>query len=97
MNSRERVRAVLNHQIPDRVPNGLGGGETTSLHVPVYDNLQKMLGVERKSPKVNSSMCIAVFEEPVIRAVEGDTILLASNKFCKSEYRGTTLKLFSEE
>ncbi|MBR3716048.1 MAG: hypothetical protein IKM18_09085 [Clostridia bacterium] len=24
MNSRERVRAVLNHQIPDRVPNGLG-------------------------------------------------------------------------
>ena len=24
MNSRERVRAVLNRQIPDRVPNGLG-------------------------------------------------------------------------
>lgn len=43
MTSRERVRAVLNHQIPDRVPNGLGGCETTSLHVLAYDNLQKIL------------------------------------------------------
>ena len=28
MNSRERVRAVLAHKIPDRIPNGLGGCET---------------------------------------------------------------------
>ncbi len=82
------MRAVLNHQMPDRVPNGLGGSETNSLHVLVYDNLQNMLGLERKPPKVDSSMCIAVFEEPVIRASEGDTILLASHKFCESEYRG---------
>ena len=66
MNSRERIRAVLNHEVPDRVPNGLGGCETTSLHVLAYDNLQRMLGVERKPPKVDSCMCIAVFEEPVI-------------------------------
>ena len=32
MNSRERVHAVLNHQLPDRVPNGLGGCETAGLH-----------------------------------------------------------------
>lgn len=88
MTSRERVRAVLNHQIPDRVPNGLGGCETTSLHVLAYDNLQKMMGVERKPPKVDSSMCIAVFEEPVLKAIDGDILLLASHKFCESEYRG---------
>lgn len=88
MTSRERVRAVLNHQIPDRVPNGLGGCETSSLHVLTYDNLQMMMGVERKPPKVDSSMCIAIFEEPVIQAIEGDILLLASHKFCESEYRG---------
>lgn len=88
MNSRERVRAVLNHQIPDRVPNGLGGCETTSLHVLAYDNLQRMLKLDAKPCKVDSSMCIAVFEEPVIRAIEGDTILLASHKICESEFRG---------
>ncbi len=88
MNSRERVRAVLNHELPDRVPNGLGGCETASLHVLAYDNLQRMLGVERKPPKVDSCMCIAVFEEPVIRAIDGDILLLASHKFCESEYRG---------
>ena len=39
MNSRERVRAVLNHQIPDRIPNGLGGCEDAGLHVVLYDKL----------------------------------------------------------
>lgn len=97
MNSRERVRAVLNHQLPDRVPNGLGGSETNSLHVLVYDNLQNMLGLERKPPKVDSSMCIAIFEEPVIRAIEGDTILLASHKFCESEYRGNIEDQWKEQ
>jgi len=97
MNSRERVRAVLNHQIPDRVPNGLGGCETSGLHVIAYDNLQNMLGVERKPPKVNSSMAIAVFEEPVIRAIQGDTILLASPKLCESEFRGDVAAQWKEQ
>ena len=44
MNARERVRRVLNHQIPDRVPNGLGGCETEGLHVIAYDKLQKNAG-----------------------------------------------------
>jgi len=88
MTSRERVRAVLNHQIPDLVPNGLGGCETSGLHVLTYDNLQNMMGVERKPPKIDSCMCIAIFEEPVLRAIDGDILLLASHKFCESEYRG---------
>ena len=44
VNSRERVRAVLNHQLPDRIPNGLGGCETVGLHIVAYDNLQRFLG-----------------------------------------------------
>jgi hypothetical protein len=33
MTSRERIRKVINHEIPDHVPNGLGGSETTGLHL----------------------------------------------------------------
>ena len=47
MISRERVRKVLTHQIPDRIPNGLGGCETVGLHMIAYDELQKLLGVGR--------------------------------------------------
>ena len=78
MNSRERVHAVLNHQLPDRVPNGLGGCETAGLHVIAYDNLQELMGVEQKPARVDTFMMNAVFEEPVIRAMDGDLILLAS-------------------
>ena len=43
MTSRERVKLVLDHKIPDRVPNGLGGCETAGLHVVAYDNLTRVL------------------------------------------------------
>ena len=78
MTSRERVRAVLHHQLPDRVPNGLGGCETEGLHIVAYDKLQNVLGLERKPPRMDTFMTNAVFEEPVIRAMDGDIILLAS-------------------
>jgi len=88
MNSRERVHAVLNHQLPDRVPNGLGGCETAGLHVIAYDNLQELMGVEQKPARVDTFMMNAVFEEPVIRAMDGDLILLVSPNMCKSDLRG---------
>lgn len=61
MTSRERVRNVLNHRLPDRVPNGLGGCETVGLHMLAYDNLQTVLGVERKPPRLDTFMTNAVF------------------------------------
>ena len=48
MTSRERVRAVLAHRIPDRIPNGLGGCETEGLHIVACDTPQKALGLERE-------------------------------------------------
>lgn len=97
MNSRERVQAVLNHQIPDRVPNGLGGCETTGLHIISYDNLQRALGVEVRPPRVDTFMTNAVFEEPVIGAMDGDIILLASPNMCKSELRGNVADQWKEQ
>jgi len=88
MNSRERVRTVLNHRIPDRVPNGLGGCETAGMHIAAYDRLQKVLGCECRPPRIDTFMTNAVFEEPVIRAMDGDVILLDSPRMCRSPLRG---------
>jgi len=87
MTSRERVRAVLNHQKPDRIPNGLGGCETEGLHIYAYDTLQSVLGVERKNPKMDTFMTNAVFEENVIKAMGGDIILVSSPRMCGADLR----------
>lgn len=88
MNSRERVRAVLQHQLPDRVPNALGGCETEGLHITAYGELQKVLNVPPHPPRVDTFMTNAVFEESVIHAMQGDVILLDSPLMCKSRLRG---------
>ena len=88
MKTRERVRAELANQIPDRVPNGLGGCETAGMHIVAYDKLQRVLGCDPKPPRMDTFMVNAVFEEPVIKAMDGDIILLDSPRMCKSQLRG---------
>ncbi|MBQ3084246.1 MAG: hypothetical protein IJC46_02185 [Clostridia bacterium] len=97
MNSRERVRSVLNHQIPDRVPNGLGGCETAGMHIVAYDKLQHILGVSPQPPRVDTFMTNAVFEEPLIKAMEGDILLVASPGMCRSELRGDVASQWKEQ
>lgn len=97
MPSRERVRRVLNRQLPDRVPNGLGGCETVGLHILAYDKLQRILGVEAKPPRLDTFMTNAVFEEPVIRAMDGDIILLDSPNMCPSRLRGDVADQWKEQ
>ena len=87
MNARERVRAVLEHRIPDRVPNGLGGCETAGMHLVTYDRLQEILGCTPELPRLDTFMTNAVFEEPVIRAMDGDIILLDSPRMCQSQLK----------
>ena len=91
MTSRERVRAVLEHRVPDRVPNGLGGHESGGLHVMAYENLLDVLGLKQDYVRLNSFLGNAVFEEEAIRAMEGDTILISALKLCDSDLRGDVL------
>jgi len=51
MTSRERVRAALNHQEPDRVPIDLGGFQT-GIHLKAYKSLVEHLGIADKQPTV---------------------------------------------
>ncbi|MBO5682888.1 MAG: hypothetical protein J6S10_02825 [Clostridia bacterium] len=97
MNSRERVRCVLEHKLPDRVPNGLGGCETAGMHIMAYDRLQNVLGCKRAHPKLDTFMINAVFEEPVIRAMEGDIILLDSPNMCPVPIRGCVDGMWKEQ
>ena len=46
LTSRERVQAVLNHEIPDRVPIIIGASNATGISVPTYRKLKQLLGVE---------------------------------------------------
>ena len=87
MTSRERVRAVLEHHVPDRIPNAWGGCETAGLHVIAYQNLQKVLGVPQTPPRLDTFMVNAVFEEEVIQAMEGDVILVDSPRMCRAPIR----------
>ena len=88
MTSRDRVRKVLAGEIPDRVPNGLGGCETEGLHAYAYGTLQEALGLKREPPRIDTFMTNAVFELPVIQKMGGDIVLLASPNMCKSPLRG---------
>lgn len=88
MTSRERVLKVLNHELPDSVPNGLGGCETEGLHVLTYRKLQHALGLPDRPPRLDTFMSNAVFEEDVIQKMQGDIILLASPNMCSAPLRG---------
>ncbi len=92
MTSRERVRKVLMHEIPDRIPNGLGGCETTGLHIIAYKRLQELLGLSSELPRVNTFMLNAVFEQDVMERIESDVMLIASPRMCSADYRGENNK-----
>lgn len=78
MTSRERVRAVLEHRRPDRIPNGLGSCETGGLHIVAYETLKTLLGITDSPTRLDTCMMNAVIEPEVLQAVHGDIILLGS-------------------
>lgn len=84
---RERVRRLLRRERVDSIPNGLGGCETAGLHNLAYDTLKRALGVTDRANRMCTFMNNAVFEPPVLRAVDGDIILLGS-RMCPSPLWG---------
>lgn len=46
MTSCQRVQAVLNHQLPDRVPICIGPSNATGIKVKPYEGLKKILGIQ---------------------------------------------------
>jgi hypothetical protein len=52
MNSKERVRASINHQQPDKVAVDFGATPVTGIHVLAIENLRKHYGLEQKPVRV---------------------------------------------
>ncbi len=52
MNSKERIKTVLNHKTPDRIPIDFGGTPVTGIHILAIENLRNYFGLEKKPVKV---------------------------------------------
>ncbi len=80
MTSRERVRAVLEHKIPDRVPIDFGGSQTTGIHMDEYIDLARYLGLDAEPPKVYEQFQMLARIEGTMRDVLcGDLIELEND------------------
>lgn len=56
MTSRERVRAVLNHQTPDKLVIDFASQRSTGMGAKAYNNLKKYLGYSEETTKVYDLM-----------------------------------------
>jgi hypothetical protein len=77
MNSRERMRAALNHQQPDRAPLDLGSTAVTGIAASCYARLRPALGLQARPPKVSEPyQVLAKVEDDVRDALGVDTVPL---------------------
>jgi uroporphyrinogen decarboxylase len=85
MTSRQRVRAVLNKEIPDKIPNGLGSCETGGTHILTYEKLKRIFDVQQSTTRLDTCMINAVFEQDMLKKMSGDIILLGSPSLNKTK------------
>ena len=77
MTSRERVRRTINFQEPDRVPIAIGNTMFTGLHMDLYCELAKYIGLDLVPPKVYEQfMMVARCEDSMARWLHADIIQL---------------------
>src|SRR4030095_6721444 len=74
LTSRERVQAVLNHEIPDRVPIVLGASNATGISVPAYRNLKRHLGFEAEDKYLYDwpELGTAAIDEVILERLHSD-------------------------
>ncbi len=78
MNSRERIKKFLSNEKIDRIPNGIMGCETASMHMLAYDKVKRVLGVQDTSNKLFSFMFNSVPSIEFLQKAECDIIPLST-------------------
>lgn len=78
MKPRERIKRFLQGEEIDRIPNGLMGCETASVHMLAYDKLKKILNVSNPRNRLFSFMFNAVPEIEFLEKAECDIIPLST-------------------
>ena len=77
MNSRERVIAALNHEIPDRIPRDLGGTESSGVTGIAYNRLRKHMGLPAAPPRIfDVYQQVGLVDEDIRAAFNIDTVPL---------------------
>ena len=75
MNSRERVRAAINHQITDRPPIDVGATFVTGISAFNYNNVRKQYGLKETPVKVfEPLMFLAEIDDDLMDAMGGDIV-----------------------
>ncbi len=70
MTGKERVRAALAHQVPDRIPIDFGGTAVTGIHVSCVAALRERLGLEKRPVKVHEPyQMLGLMEEDLKQAL----------------------------
>src|SRR5215211_1688860 len=74
LTSRERVQAVLNHEIPDRVPIVLGASNATGISTPAYRKLKQYLGIHAEDRYLYDwpELGTAALDEAVLERLHSD-------------------------
>ena len=98
MNSRQRVEATLNHQVPDLVPLDLGGSPVTGMHVSSVYELRQALGLDAPGVPVKvveSYQMLGQIEPDLLDAVGADVVGLGGPRgffgFENKDYKPWTL------
>lgn len=73
MTPRQRVRAALNHQQPDRVPRDLGGTASSSISIGACEKLYRYLGINEPVQVSHERGKLARLVEPVLERFCIDT------------------------
>ena len=75
MTSRERIRAVLNHQKTDVLPIDFGGHRSSGISAIAYNRLKKHLGYAQETTKLYDVMQqLAMPEEFMLERLGGDVV-----------------------
>jgi hypothetical protein len=74
MNSRERVKKAISHELPDKVPFDLGSTTVTGIHAIAYGNLKRAFKLQGGMTKVYEPFqMLAEVEDSVRKALGVDT------------------------
>jgi uroporphyrinogen decarboxylase len=83
MNSRERVRKVLNHEIPDRIPIDLGSTRTTGISTIAYNRLKERTGFKKDLARMYDFVQQLAYPEKEIRELFKVDIIDAGQAFLR--------------
>ncbi len=67
MTPRERIKAAINHRLPDRQPLDVGGCDASSIVAAAYDKLKAHLGIETDTILLNRRSGVVRPDEAILR------------------------------